>query len=81
MALIRTDMNLVASGGYGKVWTFSSATDAIATMKAANYFNNMAAQLSSNDRIHCKATDGYYDAAVTTITAGVVTVVWTIAYA
>jgi hypothetical protein len=81
MALIRTDMNLVASGGYGKVWTYVTAADNIAAVKAAGYFNTMNAQLAVNDRIHVKASDGAFDAAVLTIAAGVVTIVSSATYA
>jgi hypothetical protein len=80
MALIRTDMNLVASGGYGKVWTYITV-DPHATVIAAGYFNSMSAQLSINDRIHLKDATGLYDLAVSTNSGGVVTVVASAAYA
>ena len=81
MALVKTDMNLVASGGYGKVWTYVTTADAIAGVKAAGYFNTMQPQLSINDRIHLKDATGFYDLAVATSGAGVVTVVSSAAYA
>lgn len=81
MALIRTDMNLVASGGYGKVWTYVTTADNIAAVKAAGYFNSMQAQLSINDRIHVKATDGMFDIGILTSTGGVVGIVSSATYA
>lgn len=80
MALVRTDMNLIASGGYGKVWSYITI-DTHATVVAAGYFNSMQAQLSINDRIHLKDATGLYDLAVATSSAGVVTVVSSAAYA
>ena len=80
MALIRTDMNLIGSGSYGKVWSYTTA-DTHATVIAANYFNSMAAQLSIGDRIHIKNATGHYDLAVSNIAAGVVTVLSSVAYA
>ena len=81
MALVRTDMNLVASGGYGKVWTYVTTADTIALVKAAGYFNSMQAQLSINDRIHVKATDGMFDVGILTSTGGVVGIVSSATYA
>ena len=81
MALVRTDMNLVASGGYGKVWTYVTTVDTIALVKAAGYFNSMQAQLSINDRIHVKATDGMFDIGILTSTGGVVGIVSSATYA
>ena len=80
MALIRTDMNLIASGAYGKVWSYVT-TDAHSVVVAANYFNTMAPQLSINDRIHLKDATGSYDLAVSANAAGVVTVISSAAYA
>lgn len=80
MALIRTDMNLVATGGYGKVWSYVTL-DSHATVIAAGYFNSMAAQLVPNDRIHLKDATGVYDLAVLSSTGGVVTVVASAPYA
>ena len=80
MALVRTDMNLIGSGGFGKVWSYNTA-DAHAAVIAANYFNNMAAQLNIGDRIHLKDATGIYDLAVSTNNGSVVTVVSSAAYA
>jgi hypothetical protein len=80
MALVRTDMNLIASGGYGKVWSYVTP-DTHATVIAAGYFNSMAPQLVANDRIHLKDATGIYDLAVVSSIAGVVVVVASVAYA
>jgi hypothetical protein len=80
MALIRTDLNLLASGGYGKVWSYITV-DTHATVIAAGYFNSMSGQLVVNDRIHMKNATGVYDLAVSANTGGVVTVLASAAYA
>jgi predicted secreted protein len=80
MALVRTDMNLIGSGGFGKVWSYITV-DAHAAVIAANYFNPMAAQLSINDRIHLKDATGIYDLAVSANNGTTVTVVSSVAYA
>lgn len=80
MALIKTDLALIASGGQGKVWSYVTV-DSHATVIAANYFNTMSAQLNVNDRIHLKDATGIYDLAVSANAAGVVTVISSVAYA
>lgn len=80
MALIRTDLNLLASGGYGKVWSYITA-DTHATVIAAGYFNSMSGQLVVNDRIHMKNATGVYDLAVSSNSGGVVAVLASAAYA
>lgn len=80
MALIRTDMNLVGSGGYGKVWSYNTL-DAHTAVIAASYFNSMAAQLNVGDRIHLKDATGIYDLVVATNNGTAVTVLSSAAYA
>ena len=80
MALVKTDMNLVGSGGYGKVWSYNTV-DTHATVIAAGYFNAMAPQLVIGDRIHLKDATGIYDLAVSTNNGTTVTVVSSAAYA
>lgn len=80
MALVRTDMNLIGSGAYGKVWSYITV-DTHAAVIAASYFNSMANVLNIGDRIHVKNATGFYDLAVATNNGSAVTVVASAAYA
>jgi hypothetical protein len=73
-------MNLIGSGGYGRIWSYNTA-DTHAAVIAASYFNSMAAQLNIGDRIHLKDATGIYDLAVSTNNGTAVTVVSSAAYA
>lgn len=57
MALKRSDMHLLASGGAGKLWSYSTA-DAIATVQAADYFKPMYSDLTPGDLIFVRAVVG-----------------------
>ena len=67
MALTRSQMNLVASGGAGKVWTYFT-TDAVATVQAANYFLPMFLRPRARRPHPCRAvvggTEVHFDASV-----------------
>jgi len=63
------------SGSLGvKAWTFDADGDAKATVKGAGYFNDAANHLTVGDRIMIHASDADFDAHVSDITAGVVTI-------
>jgi|SoimicmetaTmtLPB_FD_contig_111_58380_length_596_multi_2_in_0_out_0_1 hypothetical protein len=57
MALTRSNMHLIASGGAGKLWSYST-TEAIATVQAANYFLPMYSDLVPGDLIMVRAVVG-----------------------
>ena len=67
MALTRSQMHLVASGGAGKYWHYWTV-DAVATVQAANYFLPMFSDLVPGDMIHCRTvvggTEVHFDASV-----------------
>ena len=57
MALERSQMSLLASGAYGKVWQYWTA-DAKATVVAADYFLGMYSDLNPGDVVHVRAVVG-----------------------
>jgi hypothetical protein len=76
MALDKTKLNPGGSpGGRGDspvLWTYASTADALATIAASGYFNDIAYMLTSGDVIYVNASDGsaWYEV---TSSAGVVT--------
>lgn len=83
MALTRSQMSLVASGGAGKLWTYYS-TDAVATVQAANYFLTMYSDLVPGDMIHCRAvvggTEVHFDLSILLSNSTTVTVLKSASY-
>lgn len=65
--------NLSGSGRGPKVFTYAT-TDNRATVKGANYFNNAASLLTVGDRIMIHASDFDFDAHVSAISSGAVTI-------
>jgi aspartate oxidase len=67
MALTRSNMHLLATGGAAKLWSYST-TEAIATVQAANYFLPMYADLVPGDVIFVRAVVGGTEAhAISTV--------------
>lgn len=65
--------NHAGSGGGVKIFTYNS-TDSKATVKGAGYFNTAADLLTVGDRIMIHASDADFDAHVSAISAGAVTI-------
>ncbi len=65
--------NHSGSGGGLKVFSYNGS-DNKATVKAANYFNDAADLLSVGDRIMIHASDANFDAHVSAISSGAVTI-------
>lgn len=65
--------NHSGSGGGIKIWSYNGS-DAKATIKGANYFDNAADLLSVGDRIVIHASDADFDAHVSAISSGAVTI-------
>lgn len=61
------------SGGGLKVWSYNGS-DAKATVKGANYFDAAADLLTVGDRILIHASDADFDAHVSAISSGAVTI-------
>jgi len=66
--------NHSGSGGGVKIWSYNAGTDAQAAVKGAGYFNTAAGLLNVGDRILIHASDADFDAHVSAISAGVVTI-------
>lgn len=66
--------NHSGSGGGIKIFSYNAGSDAKATVKGAGYFNSAADILSVGDRILIHASDADFDAHVSAISAGVVTI-------
>lgn len=66
--------NHSGSGGGVKIWSYNAGSDAKATVKGAGYFNSADGLLTVGDRILIHASDADFDANVSAISAGVVTV-------
>jgi len=66
--------NHSGSGGGVKIWSYNAGTDAKAAVKGTGYFNSAAALLTVGDRIAIHASDADFDAHVSAISAGVVTI-------
>lgn len=62
------------SGGGVKLFTYSTTADNKAAVKGAGYFNSAAELLTVGDRIMIHATDADFDAHVSAISSGVVTI-------
>jgi len=65
--------NHSGSGGGIKIFSYNAGADAKAAVKGAGYFNT-ADILSVGDRILIHASDADFDAHVSAISAGVVTI-------
>jgi hypothetical protein len=66
--------NHSGSGGGVKIWSYNAGTDAKAAVKGAGYFNTAAGLLNVGDRILIHASNADFDAHVSAISAGVVTI-------
>jgi len=66
--------NHSGSGGGIKIFSYNAGTDAKTAVKGAGYFNTAADILSVGDRILIHASDADFDAHVSAISAGVVTI-------
>jgi len=66
--------NHSGSGGGIKIFSYNAGADAKAAVKGTGYFNSAAALLNVGDRILIHASDADFDAHVSAITAGVVTI-------
>jgi hypothetical protein len=74
MALtLRNLQNLSGSGDSTKVWTYKTG-DTKAAVKGANYFDGASGLLSVGDRLMLNCSDADFDAHVSAITAGAVTI-------
>ena len=74
MALDLTKLE-TAHGGKGvKVWTYYTSADNKAAVKGANYFDNAANHLQVGDRLMIHASDADFDAHVSAISSGAVTI-------
>lgn len=71
---LQTLENHSGSGKGSKVFTYFTADDAKAAVNGAGYFNEAASLLSVGDRLLIHASDADYDAHVSAISAGVVTI-------
>lgn len=68
--------NLENHGGSGagvKLWSYSTG-DNKAAVKGTGYFNTAAYLLTVGDRLHIHASDADFDAHVSAISAGAVTI-------
>lgn len=70
---LRNLENHSGSGAGVKVFSYSTA-DAKAAVKAANYFDGAAELLTVGDRILIHASDADFDAHVSAISSGAVTI-------
>lgn len=66
--------NHSGSGGGKKIWSYNGGTDNKAAVKGTGYFNSAAGLLNVGDRILIHASDADFDAHVSAISAGVVTI-------
>lgn len=66
--------NHSGSGGGVKIWSYNAGSDAKAAVKHAGYFNTAADLLSVGDRILIHASDADFDAHVSAISGGTVTI-------
>lgn len=66
--------NHSGSGGGIKIFSYNAGTDNQAAVKGTGYFNSAAALLTVGDRILIHASDADFDAHVSAISAGVVTI-------
>lgn len=71
---LRNLENHAGSGGGIKLFSYRSTTDGKAAVQAANYFNTAADLLSVGDRIFISCSNADFDAQVSDITGGVVTI-------
>ena len=68
-------MNRGGSTGFMRLWTYTTADDNRAAVKAANYFDLAAGILQVGDRMHIQSSDVSFDATVSAISAaGAVTI-------
>lgn len=76
MAFDKTKLTLLASGGYGKVWSYETP-DAKATVIAADYFLSKYTDLNPGDVIHVRAvvggTEVHFDLSILVSTSVTVT--------
>lgn len=76
MALTKSQLSLLSSGAYGKVFSYYTA-DAKATVIAADYFLGAYEQLNPGDRIHVRAvvggTEVHFDVSILTSSSSSVT--------
>lgn len=66
--------NHSGSGGGVKIWSYNAGSDNKAAVKGANYFDSAADLLSEGDRILIHASDEDFDAHVSDISDGAVTI-------
>jgi hypothetical protein len=66
--------NHAGSGAGVKIWSYNAGSDAKATVKGAGYFNTAADLLTVGDRVLIHASDADFDAHVSAISSGVVTI-------
>lgn len=58
MALVTTDLVLMAHGANFKSYVYESTADTLATIEASGYFDSMAVQFRTNDILTVTGTDG-----------------------
>ena len=66
--------NHSGSGGGVKLFSYNAGADNKAAVKAGGYFNSAAGLLTVGDRIMVHASNADFDAHVSAISAGVVTI-------
>lgn len=72
---LRALENRGGSTGFLRTWSYTTATDNRAAVKANNYFDPAAGLLQVGDRIHINSSDVNFDAQVSAISgAGAVTI-------
>lgn len=74
MALDIQKLETAHAGKGVKAWTYHGGADNKATLKGAGYFNGAANLFTVGDRLLLHASDADFDAHVSDITAGVVTI-------
>lgn len=72
---LRALENRGGSTGFARQFSYTTATDNKAAVKAANYFNGGASQLQAGDRLFIFASDASFDAKVVSVSAAGVVVI------
>jgi len=70
---IKSLENHSGSGGGSKIWSYHGTDTKVAT-KATGFFNPAAGLMSVGDRVLIHASDADFDAHVSAVSAGVVTI-------
>tara|TARA_S200000501_G_scaffold7238_1_gene6387 strand:- start:841 stop:1101 length:261 start_codon:yes stop_codon:yes gene_type:complete len=60
MAFVKADLSLVSYSGNGfHIWHYKSSGDALNTIDAAGYFNDMVSEVNVGDVIFINASNGF----------------------